>query len=241
MQLATNPDKKLPSEANNIGSGSILTLMKDWVIDSNRISGDKTFLAHETKVTNEDGTETTTLEGYYVIFFVDINENTYILKDARHVLIPYEGGVYNSSTNTTDYTKAEKAAAEEKAQALLDQWLAGDKTEDSFAELANTNSADSDGTDGGLYTNIYRNQMVPTFDAWVYDESRQSGDTGLIHSTYGVHIMYFVGDSTMTYRYFMIAEDLRAADLQTWYTQQVSAMTITKGNTKYIRTDLVLS
>ena len=241
MLLATNPDKKQPTACDNIGSGSILALMKDWVVDADRATGNKTFLAHETKVTNEDGTETTTLEGYYVIFWVGMDDNTYILKDARHVLIPYQGGTYNSSTNTTDYSESEKAAAEAEAQALLDQYLAGDKTEDSFAKLANENSADSDGTDGGLYTNIYRNQMFPSFEAWVYDESRKAGDTGLVHSPYGVHIMYFVGDSTMTYRDFMIAEDLRAVDLQTWYTQQVSAMTITKGDTKYVNTGLVLS
>lgn len=240
MTLPANTGNTAPTVCDNIGSGSILSLMKDWVVDANRVNGDKTFLAHETKVTNEDGTETTTLEGYYVIFFVGMDDNSYILKDARHVLIPYEGGTYNSSTNTTDYSEAEKAAAEAEAQGLLDQYLAGDKTQESFAQLANENSADSDGTDGGLYTNIYRNQMVPTFDAWVYDETRQSGDTGLIHSTYGVHIMYFVGDSTLTYRDYMISEDLRAADIQTWYTQQVAAMTITKGDTKYINTGIVL-
>ena len=50
-------------------------------------------------------------------------------------------------------SKAKKDAAKQKAEDLLAQWKAGDATEDSFAELANENSADSgSNTNGGLYS-----------------------------------------------------------------------------------------
>ena len=48
------------------------------------------------------------------------------------------------------------------------------------------------GIGGGLYTDIYEGQMVEEFENWCFDTSRQYGDTGLVRTTYGYHIMYFV-------------------------------------------------
>ena len=45
---------------------------------------------------------------------------------------------------------------------------------------------------GGLYTDIYVGQMVEPFETWCFDASRQYGDTGLVKTDYGYHIMYFV-------------------------------------------------
>ena len=43
--------------------------------------------------------------------------------------------------------------------------------------------------------------MVETFDAWCFDETRQSGDHGLVKTPYGYHIMYFVGSQELWYAY----------------------------------------
>ena len=45
---------------------------------------------------------------------------------------------------------------------------------------------------GGLYTDVYVGRMVEPFENWCFDESRQYGDTGLVRTNYGYHIMYFV-------------------------------------------------
>ena len=34
--------------------------------------------------------------------------------------------------------------------------------------------------------------MVPEFDAWCFDDARKEGDTGLVRTSYGYHIMYFI-------------------------------------------------
>ena len=34
--------------------------------------------------------------------------------------------------------------------------------------------------------------MVTEFNDWCFDESRQYGDTGLVRTTYGYHVMFFV-------------------------------------------------
>ena len=35
--------------------------------------------------------------------------------------------------------------------------------------------------------------MVTSFNDWCFDPARKPGDTGIVYSSYGAHIMYFVG------------------------------------------------
>ena len=118
-------------------------------------------------------------------------EDKYV--DVRHILILPEGGTTDESGATT-YSDEEWAAAQQKAQDILDQWLAGDKTEESFALLAGEKTQDpGSSTTGGLYTNVYKGQMVAPFEDWCFDENRIIGDTGLVQTTYGWHVMYYAG------------------------------------------------
>jgi len=83
--------------------------------------------------------------------------------------------------------------------------------------------------------------MVVPFQDWCFDAARKTGDTGIVETQYGYHVMYFVGDSDITYRDYQIESALRSADVETWYTEAVAAMTQTEGDTTYIRKDLVLN
>src|SRR5699024_983811 len=86
-----------------------------------------------------------------------------------------------------------------EAEELLEQWKAGEATEDSFAALAQENSADTgSAANGGLISNISAaSGYVDTFADWALDPARQPGDTGIVQntgsSTKGWHIMYYVG------------------------------------------------
>lgn len=119
--------------------------------------------------------------------------------DVRHILIMPQGGTLSEDGKTTTYSDAEWEAARAEAQDILDQWLSGDATEEEFGDLANSHSHDSDGTDGGLYTDVYQGQMVPEFDAWCFDEARVVGDYGLVKTQYGYHVMYFSGRTPIWY------------------------------------------
>ncbi len=117
--------------------------------------------------------------------------------DVRHILIQVTGGT-TGEDGTTTHTDEEWAACEAEAQAVLDAWLAGEKTEDSFAALANEKSQDpGSNTNGGLYENVYMGQMVEPFETWCFDESRQYGDYGLVKTSYGYHVMFYVGSEPM--------------------------------------------
>ncbi len=47
---------------------------------------------------------------------------------------------------------------------------------------------------GGMYKNVVQGQMVEEFDSWCFDEARQLGDTGIVKTSYGYHVMYFAGE-----------------------------------------------
>ena len=120
-------------------------------------------------------------------------DGTYV--NVRHILVMPEGGT-TGDDGTTTYSDEEWAACEKKAQGILDEWLAGDATEDSFAALAEEKSEDpGSNTNGGLYENVYKGQMVEPFETWCFDENRAAGDYGLVKTTYGYHVMYFVSST----------------------------------------------
>ena len=114
--------------------------------------------------------------------------------DVRHVLIVPKGGTKDDSGNTT-YSDAEWDACKAEAEKLLQEWKDGKADEDSFAAMANEHSEDpGSNTTGGLYQHVYKGQMVEPFENWCFDESRQTGDTGIVKTDYGYHIMYFVSE-----------------------------------------------
>ena len=133
--------------------------------------------------------------------------------NVRHILVmPAE------KNEDGTYTDEAWAEAEQKAQELLDSWKAGEATEESFAALANENSEDpGSSTNGGLYEDVYPGQMVDSFDAWCFDEARQPGDTGIVKTDYGYHVMYFVSKGEEIFWFETAKGDLlseRAADLE---------------------------
>ena len=93
-------------------------------------------------------------KGYYAVLFHSRSRNDYHSVSVRHILVD----------------------SEDKANEILQQYNNGEKTEDAFAALAVENSTDSNASSGGLYTGIYRGQMVSEFEDWCFDPARQAGD-----------------------------------------------------------------
>ena len=165
-------------------------------------------------------------------------DGTYV--SVRHILVMPEGGT-TGDDGTTTYSDEEWVACEKNAQKILDEWLAGDATEDSFAALAEEKSEDpGSSTNGGLYENVAKGQMVEPFEDWCFDETRAAGDYGLVKTKYGYHVMYFVGQSDETYREYLVKNDLTSEDYTNWYNALVDALDMTVGDTSYIRTNLVM-
>lgn len=116
--------------------------------------------------------------------------------DVRHILVEVPADTTDSGAGV-EYTDAEWEACLKAAQELLDQFLAGEATEEEFAKLAKEHSKDpGSAANGGLYDHLTKDTgFIKGFTDWYVDESRKPGDTGLVKntesSTQGYHIMYF--------------------------------------------------
>ena len=240
--LSINADEESAAStaSTNIRYSSLNSAYQDWVSDSSRKAGDKQVF--ESTTTSDDGTET--LSGCYVVYYDGSTDNEFPMVNVRHILVKPAHPTDEAEDAHTDdetYSAEEWAAAKAAAEEIYAEWKSGEATEDSFAALSNEKSDDGDGTTGGLYQNVTPGQMVQAFNDWCFDSSRKSGDTGIVETQYGYHVMYFVGTSDITYRTSLIQSDLRSADVAAWQDEKVNALTITDGDTSYIRTDLVIN
>ena len=236
--LEINKDTTAASTLNtDLRYSSVNINYQEWVSDTSRKTGDKAYFA--STGTADDGSEE--IYGYYVVYYLGTNDNTFALRNVRHILAKFEGGTANE-TGATVYSDEEKAAAKAEAEELLNQWKSGEATEDSFAQLAAEKTDDTASAEnGGLYEDVYPGQMVSAFESWCYDSARKSGDTGIVETEYGYHVMYFVGDSDLTYRDYQITAQLRQNDMNAWYSELLASNTATDGDTRYIRKDIILS
>lgn len=119
----------------------------------------------------------------------------------RHILVMPEPEVVSEDPAKQEYTQAEWDAALKKANEILDLYNKGEKTELSFALLAEEKSDDKESTSkgaggfyGGAIEGVPLGQMVPEFEAWSVDKSRKYGDVEIVKSQFGYHIMYFIFD-----------------------------------------------
>lgn len=195
-------------------AGASIVAAPEWVMDSARAEGDITAEANASET------------GYYVMLFVSRDDNHYNLANVRHILVKAV------ADENGEYTDEAKAAAKTEAEAILAEYEAGEKTEESFAALAEAYSEDEGSyLVGGLYENIAKGQMVEEFDAFCF-EGHKSGDTAIVYgesSAYaGYHVMYFVGEG-MQYSDYIAENELLTADLSAWLEEQTAQYETSEG------------
>lgn len=197
---------------NENGTYSAGSVMSEWLYDSTRKSGDASTLA--------DGTV------QYVVVFHDRFRDENPTIDIRHILVSLgTGSIAEGEEGYEDQQAQLKADAHAKAEELLAQWQSGEATEDSFAALALKESADGSKYDGGLYTEVYQGRMVTEFNDWCFDTARQSGDTGVVDTQYGSHVMYFSGVNAARWQ-TQVAANLRTEAYTAWEEDLVKDVTV---------------
>lgn len=217
---------------------SINSYLTGWITDASRKAGDVTVVEIPGTVQDENGEDLDTINAFYVAIFTGKNDNTMELVNVRHILVSFDGEAQEDGT----YSEEVKAAALANAEEILNEWKSGDANEESFAALAESKSTDSGSSaNGGLYENVFPGQMVTSFNDWCFDSARKAGDTGIVESQYGYHVMYFVGGAGQSYREYQIVTDLKNADMENWYQGLLDQYTVTMADTSYIRKDIVLS
>ena len=241
--LEINKDNKNAASTVNtlVMYSDIPASMQSWIADKARENGNITVIPNESTSKDAEGKETKTVNGYYVVMFQERDENLRHLADVRHLLVQFEGGT-TGSDGTKTYSDAEKAKAKAEAEKLLQEWKDGAATEESFIELVKKHSDDGSKEEGGLFEGIHRDSnYVDSFRNWSVDSARKHGDTEVLLSEYGYHVMFYVGDDELTYRDYMISEDLRATDIEKWHSDILKTTTIKAENTKRLNTDIIMA
>ena len=153
----------------------------DWVYDAARKAGDKTIIT-----------------GDKAVYIVMLDKPAYVMNsvDVRHCLIQFDA---KDSKNVTD---EEKQAAYKTAKALYDEWLAGEKTEETFKKMVTENTQDDGSKEtAGLYEAIrISDSYVEPFENWSFDDARKAGDCDIVETEYGYHIIYFVGTDEIAWK-----------------------------------------
>ncbi len=190
------------STTTTLSGSSLSDTLKGWLTDASRDTGDCDVIETD--------------NGAYVVQFLSRDNNDYHLVNFRHILISPE--TINESDYETDevYQQAKEeadATAKEEADMYYMLWKEN-PTEENFGEMATQYSDDS--PEGGLYENVYKGQMVAEVNDWIFDASRKDGDTAIVKTEYGYHIMYFAGKSDTRYCDTMAESEKREEDYSNW-------------------------
>ena len=152
-----------------------------------------------------------TVEGQVNITYDDMGNASVV----QCVKLPYKNtqksiSVRHILLSSTDYGTEEEAY--EMGMKLLQQINAAEDKKAEFISLVSEYSSDpGSNTNGGLYENVVPGAMVEEFNDWCFAEGRQTGDTGLVLTDYGYHVMYMEGFSDEMWYYNSEAE-LRSSD-----------------------------
>lgn len=216
---AQYPDASyLPVEGGS-NYGDALT---GWVFSAERQAGD-------VDVIDNDG------NGYYVAQFGKVGRQEYKTIDVRHILITPDTASLDSDSETYEAdVAAAEAAAKAQAEDILNTWKSGEATAESFGELAKEYTADSNGAQGGLYEKVYKGQMVSAFNDWCFDKSRKAGDTGIVETNYGYHVMYFVGQND-PYWQVQVESEMQDVSMSDWLESLMGGLEAVEGKgMKYV-------
>ena len=177
---ATEASVKLEDVTGTTLTSTFSQAASDWAYAAERAVGDVTVVE--------------TSNGYAVLYMAVLpHKDMSKPVDVRHILIQFDTTT-DESGNTVALTSAEKEAYYQQAQAIYNQFLEN-PTEENFATLANNNSDDTgSNTNGGLYEDVHVGDMVTAFNDWCFDPNRKPGDSGIIETNYGYHVMYYVGN-----------------------------------------------
>ena len=77
---------------------------------------------------------------------------------------------------------------------ILEEWKSGAATEDSFAELCKKYTQDTSAVEnGGLFEQVTKTGMTEELSNWIFDTSRQAGDTVAITVSDTTYVLYYIG------------------------------------------------
>ena len=190
--------------------------LNKWLFNAERKAGD-------TFIDKTEGDSSSTYTVYYITNAFKKNEDRTV--NVAHILVTAEKAGYDESD--TEKTNKASEAAKAKAEQLLAEFKAGTPTLDAFKTLGEANTEDSN----VLYENVQKDYMVEAFDEWIFDEARVEGDTGIVKTDYGYHVMYFAGEGLPVWK-SNATDGVLDKKLSDWYEEAAEKYHITCDTSK---------
>ena len=216
--VASGKSLSVTEETNVLYSDVRNAGLRSWLADATRRSGDFAVIPDESIATNADGVETTVVDGYYVVIFDGVSDNEVAMADIGYIFVPYKGGVEDEETGEIIYGTDDVNEARVTAENCWQQWLGGERTAASFEtlkdDLLNKNTVSA----GDMVENLNPNSPFSSqIIDWALDSRRTSCESTIIQTDEGFYILLYVGKSALTYRQYLIDQEMRAQDYQKWY------------------------
>lgn len=190
----------------------------EWLTDTARQSGETTICNVTSTSTDDDGNETETITGYYVVKF-----NSRVRDDY------YGLNIYNLQVNAEDISEED---AEEKTYDMdaalttitgyQDSWLSAGGTADAFAELAKEHSDDSNSSSGGYTENAHKGSTDDVINDWLFgDETRSAGDYIIVadEDNHCYQLIYVDSVQDMYYWQSTVKSTLQSQKYSSWYSE----------------------
>ena len=120
---------------------------------------------------------------------------------------------------------------------ILEEWKNGAATEDSFAELCKKYTQDTSAVEnGGLFEQVTKTGMTEELSNWIFDNSRQAGDTVAITVSDTTYVLYYIGQDQPEWK--INIKNTLVSDTMSQHMQDISAdVTVEdpKGKLNYLK------
>lgn len=154
----------------------------------------------------------------------DAQKNNSQTRDMYHIL--FSADVYGSLDN-----------AKLLADDLYASWKEEGSSLEGFKTLANKYTTDyATSFTGGYYANVASGDLVPELDTWLFNGERAVGDSAVIATEYGIHMIYYGGEGEPYWKISVIQalKDEKAAALMEDYSELYDVEVI-EDSIKYIK------
>lgn len=126
---------------------------------------------------------------------------------------------------------------DKNGEEILEEWKNGAATEDSFAELCKKYTQDTSAVEnGGLFEQVTKTGMTEELSNWIFDSSRQAGDTVAITVSDTTYVLYYIGQDQPEWK--INIKNTLVSDTMSQHVQDITAdVTVEdpKGKLNYLK------
>ena len=233
--MESGTDEEIAAKATELGASDMSDLSSsslsyypfgEWISDEERTAGEVGVV----EGTSTNSSEEEYVDSYYVVRFNSRTLEEYYGVNFYNLLIQAE--TIESAEETEDAeentaaTEYDWDAAEEKIQALQEQWIADGATAEGFLAMAEEN------TDGSTteYTNVDKGAQNTEVDEWLFGSEHKAGDYAIIRdeTLHGYRLVYFTGYDELYYWQTTAKEAISHSRYDTWLEQAKEGLDISE-------------